>query len=69
MNTETKQTRFNDTPGSFPESRRFHSMTVRGIGALADVSGGLFDGAAGPQAAVVARLAGRRTRATFLAAA
>jgi hypothetical protein len=69
MNTETKQIRFNDTPGSFPESRRFHSMAVRGIGALADVSGGLFGGETGPRAAVIARLSGRRTRATFLAAA
>jgi hypothetical protein len=69
MNTETKQMRSENTTGSFPESRRFHSMTVRGIGVLADVSGGLFDGEARPESAVVAQLSNHAADFTFATAA
>lgn len=44
-------------------------MTVRGIGVLADVSGGLFDGNARPDAAAVASLSGRVADAAFPTAA
>lgn len=69
MNTETKQMRVNNTRSPFVELRRFHSMAVRGIGVLADVSGGLFDGNARPGAAAVARLSGRAADAAFPTAA
>jgi len=61
MTTNMKQIRFNNRRDSFPTSRRFHSMTVRGIGVMADVSGGLFGGKARADAAVVAGLSNRPT--------
>ncbi len=69
MKTETKQMRVKNTRSSFVELRSFHSMTVRGIGVLADVSGGLFGGNARADAAVVARLSGRVVDAAFPTAA
>ena len=69
MKTEMKQIRFQNARGSFAELQHFHSMAVRGIGVLVDVSGGLFGGKGRPDAAVVARLSGQRTDTVFPAAA